>query len=340
MCQVLRSVVGHHVTIIRVNTLSSDLVLVGVPLDLGAESLGVEVGPDALRQKKIIEKLEHAGFKVNDLGNIPCPNRNELTVTDPKAPYLNEIARVNEEVASLVDKNLQASHRAIVLGGDHSINLGAFAGAENVFGDKLGLIYIDAHADSNTPENSISHNIHGMHLASLMGFGPDELTHLYQPRTKLPTANLLHIAGSDFDHGEAELFKREKITSFSMLDLLSDGLRPLLELISEFSRRLESIWVSVDLDAIDTLYAPGVGIPNQGGLTYREVAAITEYIGKNCNVVGIDLVEYNPMSDIEGKTAELGIEIIAKLLGSNYSWYTNYMDRNTGTGGYIKENQT
>ena len=107
-------------------------------------------------------------------------------------------------------------------------------------------------------------------------------------------------------------------------------------MIDDFSSRLSNIWVSVDLDAIDNVYAPGVGIPNHGGLTYREIAAITEYIAQHCHIIGIDLVEYNPMQDIEGKTAELGIELVAKLLGSNYSWYTNYMDRNSVDGKYIK----
>ena len=301
--------------------------LLGVALDLGAESLGVEIGPDALRQKKIVQKLERAGVKVEDLGDIKAADRDQLEPGDPKLPYVTEIIRVNQEIATKTEEQLRAGKKVVVLGGDHSVNLGALSGASTAFDGDIGLIYIDAHGDINTPETSISHNIHGMHLASLMGFGPDELVQLHSPKTKLATRNLLHIAGSDFDQGELDLIEREHLPCFTMFDLLSHGLAPLFKMIDDLIDQVGHIWVSVDLDAIDFLYAPGVGIPTQGGLSYREIAAITDYIGKHSSVAGIDLVEYNPMHDVEGKTGELGIELVAKLLGSNYSWYTNYMDR-------------
>lgn len=302
--------------------------IVGIPLDLGAENLGVDIGPDAFRQKKIIEKLEGVGIKVHDAGDIACADRASLEAGDPKMPYLSEIVRVNEETAKFTEEEIGKGQQVVALGGDHSMNLGVFAGASKVFGGNLGLIYLDAHGDINTPETSISHNIHGMHLASLMGFGPAELINVHGEGPKLAKENLLHIGGSDFDQAEIDLIKNEGLDAFTMLDLLSNSLAPLLKKIDDLAARVPNIWVSFDLDVIDSVYAPGVGIPNQGGLQYREVAAITEYIGKHCNVVGLDLVEYNPLKDSEGKTAELGIEIIAKLLGTNYSWYTNYMDKN------------
>jgi len=314
-------------TIIPVKDQPVSINLIGVPLDLGAESLGVEVGPEALRQKKIVEKLEHVGVVVHDEGNLSSTSRTDLQPGDPNLPYADEIARVNKTLAEITEKRLREGHKVVAIGGDHSINLGVMSGASVALSGKLGLIYIDAHGDMNTPDKSISHNIHGMHLASLMGFGPEQLSKLYSPDVKLQTNNLLHIAGSDFDQGEIDLIKQENLTCFTMFDLLSNSLSPLFKMIDDLKNRVENIWVSVDLDAIDYVYAPGVGIPNHGGLTYREIAAITDYIGKHCNVVGIDLVEYNPMKDIEGKTAELGIELVAKLLGTNYSWYTNYMDQ-------------
>ena len=121
-----------------------------------------------------------------------------------------------------------------------------------------------------------------------------------------------------------------------MFDLLKSGMAPLIEKIDALSQRVGKIWVSLDLDAIDTTYAPGVGIPSRGGFTYREIAAITDYIGRTCDIVGMDVVEYNPVHDNEGMTADLGIELIAKLLGTNFSWYTNYMDRNT-SGSYMQD---
>ena len=312
--------------------------LIGVPLDLGAESLGVEVGPDALRQKKIVDKLQKAGIATEDFGNITSTQRHHLNPGNPLVPYLDEIVRVNQKVAEETHSVIKQGNKPIIIGGDHSINLGAVSGASAAVDGQLGLIYIDAHGDMNTPETSISHNIHGMHVASLMGFGPDAMTKLYTDQTKIAPENLLHIAGSDWDSGELELVKQENLTCFMMFDLLTYGLAPLWKLIDDLSNRVRHIWVSVDLDAIDCVYAPGVGIPNQGGLSYREIAAITSYIGSHCTVMGVDLVEYNPIHDVEGKTAELGIELVAKLLGSNYSWYTKYMDRNSDNGNYITKN--
>lgn len=308
-------------------SLAKPVVVIGVPLDLGAENLGVDIGPEAFRQRQLIEKLTGAGLQVTDRGNIACTDRTELDPGNSKLPYADEIVRVTNELAELTEKAVDKHEVVVALGGDHSINLGVIGGASVALEGKFGLIYIDAHGDMNTAEGSLSHNIHGMHLASLMGFGAKKLSDAYKPGTKLAKENLLHIAGCDFDQAELDLIEEEDLTCFTMLDLISSGLAPLLRLIDDLSRRVENIWVSVDLDAIDSVYAPGVGIPNHGGLTYREIAAITEYIGQKCNVIGIDMVEYNPLKDSDSKTAELGIEIIAKLLGTNYSWYTNYMSR-------------
>ena len=314
------------------------VVLVGVPLDLGAESLGVDIGPAAFRKRKITETLEHAGVSLEDAGTIECADREKLEHGNPLIPYATEIVRVNEEIASLTEQTLRAGKRIVVIGGDHSIDLGAFSGAAAANDGPIGMIYIDAHGDMNTPETSVSHNIHGMHLASLMGFGPAQLVNIHGEGAKLDKTNLLHIGGSDFDQGEIDLIARENLDTFTMFDLLKHGMAPLIEKIDALSRKVGKIWVSLDLDAIDTTYAPGVGIPSRGGYTYREIAAITEYIGTHCDVIGLDVVEYNPVHDNEGMTADLGIELIAKLLGTNYSWYTNYMDRNTG-GSYIRADQ-
>ena len=299
--------------------------VIGVGLDLGAESLGVSDGPAVFRRLNILDKLSGAGLEVTDSGDVDCPDRSTLVPGDPMIPYADEIVRVNEALANLVGESIKADKVPVVLGGDHSVNLGAFAGAADALDGKIGLIYIDAHGDINTPETSASHNIHGMHLASLMGFGPDVLVDAYRPGRKLAQENLLHVAGSDFDLGEKELIRAQNLRCFTMFDLLMNGMSPLIQMIDELRARVPNIWVSVDLDAIDSTYAPGVGIPSRGGLTYREIAAITEYIGTKCNVVGMDIVEYNPNFDIDDKTGELAIEIIAKLLGTNYSWYTQYM---------------
>lgn len=314
----------------------TNITLIGIPLDLGAESLGVDIGPIAFRKRKIVQKLQHAGLEVIDQGDIECTDRAQLVLGDPLKPYATEIVRINELAANMVEKAIRDNTKPVILGGDHSINLGAFSGAAAALDGQLGLIYLDAHGDINTPSTSISHNIHGMHLASLMGFGDDELINVHGEGSKLDKNNLLHVGGSDFDQGEIDLIENENLRCFTMFDFLKDGLAPLIMMINELSARVPNIWVSLDLDCIDATYAPGVGIPSRGGFTYREIAAITEYIGLHCNVVGIDIVEYNPVNDEEGKTADLGIELTAKLLGTNYSWYTRYMDRNTDHGAYAK----
>lgn len=304
------------------------LTLLGVPQDLGAENLGVDIGPNALRYTKIVDKLQNIGFEITDLGNISCLSRNDLEIKDPKLKYSDEIVRISKISAEKVNGIIKNDERVIVLGGDHSVNLGAVSGASVALEKDLGLIYFDAHADMNTSETTLTGNIHGMHLASLLGFGNKELVNILKVGSKIDKQNLLHIGGKDFDTAEEEFIKKEELRCFTIADILSCGLRPLLGMIDNLNSQVKNIWVSIDLDAIDSMYAPGAGMPNNGGLTYREIAAITKYIGKECNVVGVDVVEYNPLKDIDLKTAELAIELIAKLFGSDYSWYTHYLKEN------------
>ena len=302
--------------------------LLGVPLDLGAENLGVDIGPEAFRYQKIIAKLQDAGLTVEDAGNVLVNDRKNLKLGNPRLHYLDEIVRVNEEVATLTHQFVAAGNTVVALGGDHSINLGLVSGASAALNGQIGMIYLDAHGDMNTDESTLSGNIHGMHVASLMGFGAQELIDVHTPGIKLPKENLLHIGGSDWDQAELDLVSRESLTTFTLFDLLSQNFAPLLRLIDELAARVPNIWVSLDLDVIDRIYAPGAGMPNAKGLTYREIALIAEYIGNHCHVVGIDVVEYNPLQDEQNKTAELGIELISKFLGKNYSWYSGYMSRN------------
>lgn len=307
--------------------------LLGVPLDLGAKNLGVDVGPEAFRYQKIVEKLAQAGIEITDAGNVAVAVRADLEAGDPHLRYLDEIVRVSKELATTTATVIGKQRRMIALGGDHSINLGVVSGAAKALDGDLGLIYLDAHGDMNTPETTLTGNIHGMHLAALLGFGPDELTTVAGASPTIATNNLLHIGGCDFDQAELDLVAREKLHTFSMRDVLSHGLAPLFKQIDELKSRVSNVWISLDLDCIDAVYAPGAGMPNKRGLTYREIVTIAEYIGQECPVVGIDVVEYNPLQDEDHKTAELGIELIAKFLGTDYSWYTNYLQRNDINAG-------
>ncbi|MET1033004.1 MAG: arginase [Candidatus Saccharimonadales bacterium] len=303
--------------------------LIGVPLDLGAENLGVSMGADTFRYQGIVGKLKSAGLEVRDKGNVSVKSRVQVPVGDNlKLRRIDEIVRVSEETAKITEKVAAAGQHCIVLGGDHSICLGAVAGASAGLKGDLGLIYFDAHGDMNTDKTTPTGNIHGMQLASLMGFGAPELAHVHGKQTKIRKENLVHIGGCDFDQAELDLVARENLQAFSMLDLMSKNLSPLFAMIDTLAAQVNNIWVSLDLDAIDALYAPGAGMPNKKGLTYREIAAIADYIGQKCNVIGVDVVEYNPLQDENGKTAELAIELIATFYGKEYSWYTHYLEKN------------
>lgn len=302
--------------------------IIGIPLDLGAENLGVDIGPNAFRYKKIEDKLENVGFEIKDIGNVECKDRGALKAGNPQLKFLDEILRVSEESAKVTFNLVRKGEKVIALGGDHSICLGVVAGASGALKGNMGLIYFDAHGDMNTDKTTLTGNIHGMHLASLLGYGAKKLVNVGGLGKKINKENLLHIGADDLDQAEIDFIERENLTCFKMIDLLSDGLKPLFGLIDRLNSQVDNIWVSLDLDSIDSTYAPGAAMPNQAGLTYREITTIAEYIGKKRNVVGVDVVEYNPLQDVEGKTAELSIELIAKLFGSNYSWYTNYLNKN------------
>jgi arginase len=303
--------------------------LIGVPLDLGAENLGVSMGADTFRYQGIVRKLEDAGLSIDDLGNVAVRSRKEVPTGNPRLRRMDEIIRVSEATAQLSDQAITQGKKAIVLGGDHSICLGAVAGAAKAVNGTLGLVYFDAHGDMNTDETTMTGNIHGMHLASLMGFGAPALAQVYGHGRKIDPRNLVHIGGCDFDQAEIDLVSREHINAFSILDLLKGGMAPLFAMLDDLLERVDYLWISLDLDAIDALYAPGAGMPNKKGLTYREIAAIAAYIGEhNDKVVGVDIVEYNPLQDEHGKTAELAIELIATFFGKEYSWYTHYLAKN------------
>lgn len=303
--------------------------LLGVPMDLGAENLGVDIGPNAFRYQDIVRKLTDAGLDIVDAGNAPVKSRQDADQGgNPRLKYLSEIVAVSEAVAASVETMVQDGRKAIILGGDHSITLGAFSGASNAVMGDIGMVYFDAHGDMNTEGTTLTGNIHGMHLAALMGFGAEELVYVTGEGAKMDKSNLLHIGGSDFDQAELDLIKHENLDTFTLFDLLTKGMGPLIEKIDALAKRVPNIYVSLDLDCIDQIYAPGAGMPNAKGLSYREIATLAAYIGQKCNVIGVDVVEYNPLQDVQNKTAELGIELIARFLGRDYSWYANYLAAN------------
>jgi len=303
--------------------LNNNVSMIGVPLDLGTQKKGVDMGPNALRYEKIAEKLRSTGLEITDLGNIQCEFK-DIKPGNLKLKYLKEIAEVCSISAKKIEETIRKSQKPLVLGGDHSISIGTVSGASNFYKGELGLIYIDTHGDLNTEETTETGNIHGMSYAALLGFGNKSLVNIGK---NIKRENTLLVGAKDLDPAEEKLIKRENMNMFSIMDLLGEGLNPLFKMISNLQSKVKTIWVSLDLDAIDKVYAPGVGIPNNGGFTYREIEAIAKYIGKNCNIAGLDIVEYNPIRDIENKTADLTIELAAKFFGKDYSSYAEYLER-------------
>ncbi|MCL4354748.1 arginase [Patescibacteria group bacterium] len=308
--------------------MNKKISLIGIPLDLGAENLGVDVAPKALRDLKIIQKLQNVGLDIVDEGNIEINPREKLLIGNKKLKYAEEIIRVSEVAAKKVDEQIRLDKKVLAVGGDHSISLGTISGVSTALKGDLGIIYLDTHGDINTETSTLSGNIHGMHVSAVLGIGNEALTNVYEKGAKIKKENIILAGGNDFDLEEEKLIKKEKIKTFTLLDLLANGMSPLFKMINDLNKNVKNIWVSLDLDVIDYVYAPGVGIPNSGGITYREISAIAKFIGKNCNVVGMDLVEYNPLRDVDSKTADLSIELVAKIFGKDYSPYTKYMESN------------
>jgi len=311
------------------NLSQNSATIIGVPCNFGANNLGVDMGPNAYRYQGIADSLTAVGLDVQDSGNIQCPDRWTVSIGDnPKLHYLDEVVRISNDTAVVVQKAIEQGSRPVVLGGDHSVCLGAVSGASGAISGTIGLIYFDAHGDMNTDETTPTGNIHGMQLASLMGFGAAKLRDVHHAGTKVAPNHVLHIGGSDWDQAELDLIAQESIAAFTLEDCLTRTFAPLLAMIDELQSKVDHIWISLDLDSIDVQYAPAAGMPNSRGLLYREIKMLAEYIGKHCSVLGIDVVEYNPLADVDHKTAGLATELIATFLGKEYSWYTNYLVRN------------
>jgi arginase len=298
--------------------------LIGIPFNLASDNPGVEKAPAMFGQLQLKERLESVGLDIRNDHVVELPF-SDPKIGDKHLKYAKEVVMMAEKTAEVVKNEITKGHRVVAFGGDHSITLGTVSGASAAVNGDLGVIYIDAHGDMNTDKTSPSGNIHGMPLAAVMGFGNPLLTNIYQKGTKIKKEHMIHIGSKDLDPGEEELIRQENLVIFGIHDLLTFGLSPLWNMITNLSKNVLHIWVSVDMDAIDREFAPGVGMPNIGGLSYREIAAITKYIGKSCNVIGLDIVEYNPDKDVDFKTGGLARELIAKLLGTDYNWYMEYL---------------
>ena len=292
--------------------------LIGVPLDLGASRRGVEMGPSAVRLARLEEHLESLGHDVRDLGDAPVPTRETLGF-GRGLDYLPTIAAVCRDVATRTANVVRERRIPLVLGGDHSVSAGSVAGVATALaerGERLGVIWLDAHADLNTPESSLSGNVHGMPLAHLLGFGDSETAAIASPSPAMRAANTVIIGARDLDQAERGHIREFGVRTFTMREIDERGMRAVLqEAIALASEGTHGIHVSLDLDFLDPREAPGVGTPVRGGATYREAHLTMETLWDTGRVVSMDLVEVNPVLDRENHTAELAVGLVASGFG-------------------------
>jgi arginase len=291
----------------------------GVPLDLGGNRRGVDMGPSAVRIAGLGERLAQMGCVVADKGDLAAPIPETRAERDPQKKYIREIARVCTKLYQQVFQSLTDGALPIVLGGDHSLAAGSvgasadFAAAE---GREIGLLWIDAHGDMNTPSTSSSGNVHGMPLAALLGPEPAELSKIGQRSPKVRAEKTVLIGVRNLDDQERERIRDAKINVFTMKDIDRHGIAVVMErALALAGNDTAGIHVSFDLDVCDPAIAPGVGTPVKGGLDYREAHMAMEMVADSGRLTALDLVEINPILDSQNQTAILGTELALSALG-------------------------
>ena len=293
--------------------------VIGVPLDLGAGRRGVDMGPSAIRIAGLDAHVAALGWTIVDEGDIATPIQETNDPGDPQKKYIREISAVCEALYRKSLAVLDAGGLPLVLGGDHSLGAGSVAASAAFARSKdlpLGLLWIDAHGDMNTPSSSTSGNVHGMPLAALLGQEPSELSQLggFAPKVKPERTVLIGIRNLD-DH-EKQIVRAAGVHVFTIKDIDRNGIAAVMEqAIAIATRGTAGIHVSFDVDVCDPAIAPGVGTPVKGGLDYREAHMVMEMLSDSESILALDMVEVNPVLDIANTTATLATELVLSALG-------------------------
>ena len=297
----------------------SSISILGAPLDLGAGRRGVDMGPSALRLAGLNARLASLGYEIEDLGNVAVAQQENTPTGAENAKYLPQIAKICVKLAAMIETVLAQDKFPLVLGGDHSIAAGTVSGVSHIYrqrGEKIGLIWIDAHADMNTPDSSPSGNVHGMPLACCIGRGPRELTDIFEFSPKIEGANVALIGIRDVDERERVLVRESGATVFTMRDIDERGLRSVMEqALAIATSGTAGFHLSLDMDSVDPDEAPGVGTPVRGGMTYREAHLAMETVCDCSRMLSMELVEVNPVLDSANRTALLGVELVMSAMG-------------------------
>jgi len=289
--------------------------LLGVPMDLGADRRGVDMGPSAIRYADISDKLQALGHEVDNLDSIQVPEPETRNPGDPRLKYLEQIIACSNELAHRVEAHIKQGSVPIVLGGDHSISLGSVSGAANGYG-KIGVIWFDAHGDFNTTDTSPSGNIHGMILAALAGLGDPRLVNIGGNGPHVDPHRIVIVGARDLDAGETKLLRQAGVHVRTMTDIDRRGMDDVThEAIALATDGADALHVSFDMDVVDPSEAPGVGTAVHGGITYREAHLAMELVADSGRLGSLDLVEVNPILDRENRTAILATELALSAVG-------------------------
>jgi arginase len=288
--------------------------IIGVPLDLGQAQRGVDLGPGALRYAGISARLGSLGYEVEDFGNIEVPVRDVL-IEEREQHYLPSIRKICEAAYRAGRAALEEGYLPLFMGGDHSLAIGSIGGVTDR--EPAGVIWIDAHGDFNTPQTSLTGNIHGMCVAALMGDGFPELVHVGRPGPKLAPSDLVMIGIRELDPEEKVRLRESGIALYTMRDIDERGMGTVArEALAKLGHR-PRLHVSLDLDGLDPMEVPGVGTTSPGGLSYREAQLLMEIIADTRRMVSMDIVEINPILDYRNKTAKVAVELAASAFGKS-----------------------
>ena len=296
-----------NLTFLEGGALNKTVSVLPIPLSIGSDDHDTANAPKYLLKLGLKEALESSGLKINILKEVSISK---------------DVSNTFSDINKIVKEEILKSNKVLAIGGDHAISLGTIAGAAEAMTGDLGVIWIDAHGDINTHETSTSLNLHGMVGATLLGL---DKTLADLVKVKIKPENILYIGLKDLDQAEIDLIRDHKISVITTLDILESGFSFITKSIELLKQKTNHIWISLDIDAIDKEAAPASAMATSGGLTYREITNLINYIGKTSEVIGMDLVEVTPEKDVENKTGKLCLELISLAFGSKYNWYTEYM---------------
>jgi arginase len=295
------------------------LRLVGVPMDLGAGRRGVDMGPSAIRIAGVSERLRELGYIVEDDGDVGVPAPETREPGDKNARYLEPIYHVCNRLRLRVRRALDQGDIPVVLGGDHSIAIGTVSGVSEHFrdkGEKVGLIWVDAHGDMNTPDSSPSGNIHGMPLATVLGMGHPKLVEMGGFSPKVQKENVVLIGIRDVDDNERKIIRESGIRAYTMRDVDERGIGPIMkEAIELANNGTAGFHMSFDLDGMDPRDVPGTGTPVKGGLDWREANLLMEMASDSGAMRSLEVTELNPILDIENQSGEVAVDVICSAFG-------------------------